>query len=765
MSALAQAPLNHNASSSHGQQPAKGNLSRARSADLGLIYQQETSNTSSQMPPRPSGAQRTKSTSILPAHSQSSSTSSKGSLLNYLSYNNSTAKQQTPPSASDEVSRADMFLESVGRLQKNSNSQLSGYLEESYGSQNNSQMDAEDEATVLTLHKERRKQERDKRREMMRDRMRRERTHHSSDRSTAAGRKQSASRTTNGKLATKPPSRPKIQVDTEKAATPQQTSDNSSKGPPRFTMLKQPSARNLPYQHDESESSVDLDFDQQQTTNAYPTDNPNERSQRSAHQENIFYVSSDNDNSAVEEDDDDDDEAYYAGGGGDDDGTVLQFDPTQTDNVFLVKQFHNSESECEVNNTDGSHSVLSISELKDPMSEAAQHNMSGNLGQKPIFDFLERDDDGEEEEAEQLPSNSNSYKTGSGHTASSTASTNLSSSNINNNTSLELNSSGERNRPRAKSKKKRAGNKLVQDAQKYSQFFKSNYLVNGVRLPNSRKGSKEIDTQEGRSEMSARRKVKAGGKKKTRRPEAPSSQASIGTNALDASEKGPLSNPLRDSRKMSAQNHNIHNNVDETSSDEEAATSIAQQRRLNSLNEFFPSNNATQQSQVPADPPSGTSSVSGGSLIAPSGGESVSTAPSTPSKRRGLRFGKASKQSRVAAAEKTYETDLESRPTGSSNLAEIAVNPNGNLSDVAPPTPSKKIGGGLGIGRYFARSGSSARGGAPESDRDDDDNRSIMSSLSRGLFNRNRPVGPEGHAILLGDDSSSYGESSSANTR
>ena len=139
--------------------------------------------------------------------------------------------------------------------------------------------------------------------------------------------------------------------------------------------------------------------------------------------------------------------------------------------------------------------------------------------------------------------------------------------------------------------------------------------------------------------------------------------------------------------------------------------------------------------------------------------------PSTPSKRRGLRFGKASKQSRVAAAEKSYETDHESRPTGSSNLAEIAVNPNGNLSDVAPPTPSKKIGGGLGIGRYFARSGSSARGGAPESDRDDDDNRSIMSSLSRGLFNRNRPVGPEGHAILLGDDSSSYGESSSANTR
>ena len=66
--------------------------------------------------------------------------------------------------------------------------------------------------------------------------------------------------------------------------------------------------------------------------------------------------------------------------------TVLQFDPMSTSgNVFSVKQVYNSESECEFNNADGSQSILSISEMQDPMLEAQQH-LSKSL---PIFDFLE----------------------------------------------------------------------------------------------------------------------------------------------------------------------------------------------------------------------------------------------------------------------------------------------------------------------------------------------------------------------------------------
>ena len=194
--------------------------------------------------------------------------------------------------------------------------------------------DAEDEATIATIDKKKRKAERQKLREITQDRMKK-------DKEVKKG--------SNAASENQPSSLPQTNADNGEAA--HETAHRDAR-----MMLRQPSKRFLSdgdHEASESSSSYSVEYSQSElgTTSLG----------------NIGIMSTDANKD-------------------EDAGTVLQFDPTSmSGNVFTVKQVYNSGSECEVNNADGSHSFFSISEIKDPMSEAQQHRPPN----QPIFDFLE----------------------------------------------------------------------------------------------------------------------------------------------------------------------------------------------------------------------------------------------------------------------------------------------------------------------------------------------------------------------------------------
>jgi hypothetical protein len=70
-----------------------------------------------------------------------------------------------------------------------------------------------------------------------------------------------------------------------------------------------------------------------------------------------------------------------------DDGTVLQFDPTQSNNVYRVQQVSNAGSSYQVKNSDGTCSTVQIAEIVDRKTEGMLTN-----NESPIFDFLEDQD-------------------------------------------------------------------------------------------------------------------------------------------------------------------------------------------------------------------------------------------------------------------------------------------------------------------------------------------------------------------------------------
>jgi hypothetical protein len=77
-------------------------------------------------------------------------------------------------------------------------------------------------------------------------------------------------------------------------------------------------------------------------------------------------------------DDDDDDVS--------DDGTVLQFDPTQSDNVYRVKQIQREDSIYNIKNVDGKVVTGHIGEINDSLSKEQKQDV-------PIFNALGNDDD------------------------------------------------------------------------------------------------------------------------------------------------------------------------------------------------------------------------------------------------------------------------------------------------------------------------------------------------------------------------------------
>lgn len=74
---------------------------------------------------------------------------------------------------------------------------------------------------------------------------------------------------------------------------------------------------------------------------------------------------------------------------------VLQFDPTQTDNVFLAKQVSNPTSEYHLKNKDGTEKVINIAGMEDPLGEIYQSNQNAV---QPMFDFLGDQPDEEQQE-------------------------------------------------------------------------------------------------------------------------------------------------------------------------------------------------------------------------------------------------------------------------------------------------------------------------------------------------------------------------------
>lgn len=80
------------------------------------------------------------------------------------------------------------------------------------------------------------------------------------------------------------------------------------------------------------------------------------------------------------------------------DGTVLQFDPTQNDNVYRVRQVTTDHSNFRIKNADGTSTEGQIAEIVDPVAEAQQlrrsEHQSAHTKDQPIFDFL--DESGED---------------------------------------------------------------------------------------------------------------------------------------------------------------------------------------------------------------------------------------------------------------------------------------------------------------------------------------------------------------------------------
>jgi hypothetical protein len=72
-----------------------------------------------------------------------------------------------------------------------------------------------------------------------------------------------------------------------------------------------------------------------------------------------------------------------------DDNTVLQFDPTQSDNVSRVRQVQKEDSTYNIKNGDGKCITGHITELDDPLSEA--HLASQPKQDTPVFDLLGSD--------------------------------------------------------------------------------------------------------------------------------------------------------------------------------------------------------------------------------------------------------------------------------------------------------------------------------------------------------------------------------------
>jgi hypothetical protein len=72
-----------------------------------------------------------------------------------------------------------------------------------------------------------------------------------------------------------------------------------------------------------------------------------------------------------------------------DDGTVLQFDPTQSNNVYRVQQVSNAGSSYQVKNVDGTCSTVQIAEIVDRMADVTAQQQ---VEESPIFDFLEDQD-------------------------------------------------------------------------------------------------------------------------------------------------------------------------------------------------------------------------------------------------------------------------------------------------------------------------------------------------------------------------------------
>jgi hypothetical protein len=74
-----------------------------------------------------------------------------------------------------------------------------------------------------------------------------------------------------------------------------------------------------------------------------------------------------------------------------DKGTVMQFDPTQSDNVYRVKQVASEDSTFSVKNKDGTTTSCLIAEFDDPLSTAQLANQ--NKKDAPMFDLLGSDTD------------------------------------------------------------------------------------------------------------------------------------------------------------------------------------------------------------------------------------------------------------------------------------------------------------------------------------------------------------------------------------
>jgi len=73
--------------------------------------------------------------------------------------------------------------------------------------------------------------------------------------------------------------------------------------------------------------------------------------------------------------------------------TVLQFDPTQNDNLYRVKQVASENSSLTITNADGTQVDGHISQVFDPVGDAQEIlGSSGHHEEEPIFDFLEDND-------------------------------------------------------------------------------------------------------------------------------------------------------------------------------------------------------------------------------------------------------------------------------------------------------------------------------------------------------------------------------------
>lgn len=107
------------------------------------------------------------------------------------------------------------------------------------------------------------------------------------------------------------------------------------------------------------------------------------------------YSGHDSSSNFTSEDDDDNNDAT------DSEGykmaAVLQFDPTQADNVFMAKQVAKPSSDLHMKNKDGTECVFNISGIEDPLSSVSLAGRESAAGQ-PMFDFLGDQPDEEQQE-------------------------------------------------------------------------------------------------------------------------------------------------------------------------------------------------------------------------------------------------------------------------------------------------------------------------------------------------------------------------------